>query len=141
MACSSPTEPIVFGLIFPGKPRPPDNASPLAPSFTGAARPPPPHNSFDLDLAFALAGLGEIVRHLQPQPRLRATAKGLVETDRHFRRNTALAVHNIVEGLPCHAQNVCSLCDRQIKGFDAVMSGLEQAGTAFVFEPTVLAFE
>src|ERR1700730_1456137 len=41
----------------------------------------PPHNPLDLNLAFVLAGLREIVGHLQPQPRFRATAERLVETD------------------------------------------------------------
>src|SRR6266446_4813799 len=91
--------------------------------FTSGARlvQLPPHDPLDLDLAFVLAGLREIVGHLQPQPRFRAPAERLVETDRHLRRNPALTVHKIVEGLPRHPQNVCGLGDRQIKGFDAVM--------------------
>ena len=69
----------------------------------------PPHNPFDLNLALVLAGLRQVISHLQPQPRFRTTTERLVETDRHLRRNTALAVYKIVEGLPRHAQNVCSL--------------------------------
>jgi hypothetical protein len=52
----------------------------------------------DVDLAFVLPGLGEVVSHLQPQPRFRAAAKCLVETDRHVGGNAALAVDQIVEG-------------------------------------------
>src|ERR1700730_119436 len=80
-----------------------------------------PHNPLDLNLAFVLAGLREIVGHLQPQPRFRATAERLVEADRHLWRNTALTVHKIVEGLPRHPQNVRGLGDRQIERFDAVV--------------------
>src|SRR6516165_238590 len=79
-----------------------------------------PHNPFDFNLAFVLAGLREVVGHLQPQPSFRATAECLVETD-CLRRYSALTVHEIVEGLPRHTQNVCGLGDGQIKGFDAVI--------------------
>src|SRR5215469_5797864 len=81
----------------------------------------PPHNPFDLNLGFVMAGLRQIVGHLQPQPRFRATTERFVEADRHLRRNTALGVHKVVEGLPCYTQNVRSLTNRQTKGFDAVM--------------------
>jgi len=63
----------------------------------------PPHNPSDLYLGFVPAGLRQVVGHLQPQPGFRAATKGFVETDRHLRRNTGLAVHQIVERLPCQA--------------------------------------
>src|SRR5262249_15155416 len=81
----------------------------------------PPYNSFDLNLAFALACLREIVGHLQPQPGFCATAERLVEADRHLRRNTGLTVYEVVERLPRHAQNVRCFGNRQIEGFDTVV--------------------
>src|SRR6516225_12504880 len=57
----------------------------------------PPHNPFDLNRGFVLAGLRQVVGHLQPKPCFRATAERLVETDRHLRRNTGLAVYKVVE--------------------------------------------
>jgi hypothetical protein len=80
-----------------------------------------PGHRLDLDIAFMLAGLREVVGHLQSQPRLRATAEYLVETDRHIRRNTALTVDQIVEGLPRYTQRLCGLGDRQTKRFDAIV--------------------
>ena len=49
---------------------------------------------------------------LHPQPRLRAAAERLLATDRHIHRNAALAVDEIVEGLPRLAQCLCGLGDR-----------------------------
>jgi exodeoxyribonuclease V alpha subunit len=46
-----------------------------------------PGHWLDVDVAFVLAGLREVVGHLQPQPCFRAAAECLVETDRHIRRN------------------------------------------------------
>src|SRR5215469_865849 len=92
----------------------------------------PSHDPFDLNLGFVLAGLCQVISHLQPQPRFRAAAERFVETDRHLRRNTGLAVHKVVERLPCHTQNFRSLGDRQTKGFDAVMpDGKPRMGRVF----------
>src|SRR5262245_22295141 len=46
----------------------------------------PPQNPFDFNLALVLAGLCEVVGHLQAQPGFRATPERLVETDRHLGR-------------------------------------------------------
>src|SRR5258708_27547796 len=81
----------------------------------------PPRDPLDFDLAFVPAGLREIVGHLQPQPSFRATAERLVEADRHFWRNTALAVYKVIEGLPRDPQNVRGLGHCQIESFDAVV--------------------
>lgn len=62
-----------------------------------------PHQRFYLDLVFMPTGLCKVVRHLNAQPRLRIAAKRLAETDCHIRRNAALAVHKVVEGLPGYA--------------------------------------
>src|SRR5439155_12032091 len=51
-----------------------------------------PGHRLDVDVGFALAGLREVVGHLQPQPGFGAAAECLVETDRHIRRNAALAI-------------------------------------------------
>src|SRR5215472_2043052 len=97
-----------------------------------------PHNPFHLNLAFMLAGLRQVVGHLQPSPCFSATAKCLVEADRHLRRNTGLAIHKVVERLPRHTQNVCSLSDRQTTGFNAVVpDGKPRVGR--VFHPHGLA--
>ena len=98
----------------------------------------PPHNPFDLNLGFVLAGLRQVVGHLQPKPCLRATAERLVETDRHLRRNTGPAVYKVVERLSCHTQNFRRLGDRQTTRFDAVMpDGKPPMGR--VFHPHGLA--
>jgi len=74
----------------------------------------PPHNPLDLNLGFVLAGLCQ------------------VKTDRHLWRNTGLAIHKVVERLPCHTQNVRSLGDRQTTRFDAVMpDGKPRMGRVF----------
>src|SRR6516162_141090 len=111
-----------------------------APVFASRARlfQLPSHNPFDLNLGFVLAGLCQVIGHLQPQPRFRTTAERLVETDRHLRRNTRLAVHKVVERLPFHTKNFCRLGDRQTKRFDTVMpDGKPRMGR--VFHPHGLA--
>src|SRR5467141_812061 len=80
-----------------------------------------PGHRLDVDVGFVLAGLREVVGHLQPQPGLRAAAECLIEADRHVRRNAALAVDQIVEGLTRHAQCLRGLGDRQAERFDAVV--------------------
>jgi hypothetical protein len=72
-----------------------------------------PGHRLDVDVGFLLAGLREVVGHLQPQPRFRAATECLVEPDRHIRGNAAFAVDQIVEGLTRHAQWLCGLGDRQ----------------------------
>src|SRR5262245_20396952 len=54
----------------------------------------------DVDVASVLSGLRKIVGDLEPQPRFRAAAEFLVETDCHSRRNAALTIDQVVEGLP-----------------------------------------
>ena len=72
--------------------------------FRGAALQLAPHHRFDVDLALMLAGLHEGVGHLKPQPRFGSTAESLVESDRHIRPNSVLAVYKIIEGPPGHVQ-------------------------------------
>src|SRR3954449_12922677 len=92
----------------------------------------PPRHRLDLDLAFMLPGLCEVVGYLKPQPGFRIAAKRLGEADRHIRRYAALAIHEVVEGLARHAQSVRRLGDRQPKRLDAVVPyGL--AGMGWVF--------
>jgi hypothetical protein len=90
----------------------------------------------DLDLAFMLAGLGEVVGHLKPQPCFGITAKRLGKSDRHIERHSALAVYEIVQGLTCHAQGIRRIGDRQPKRLDAVMPrGLAGWGEFFIGMP------
>jgi hypothetical protein len=86
-----------------------------------------PGHWLDVDVGFVLAGLREVVGHLQPQPHFRAAAECLVETDRHFRRNAAFAVDQIVEGLPRHAQCLCGLGDRQAERLYAIVPSILSA--------------
>src|SRR5580658_4107315 len=75
----------------------------------------------DFDFALVLAGLGQIVGKLHPQPGFRSAAKGLREADRHLRADSRLAMNNIVERLPANAENFRSLGYGQAQGLKAIM--------------------
>ena len=59
-----------------------------------------PLHTLDLNLVPSLPRLGKIIIKLHLEPGFRTAAESLGKPDGHFRRNPALAVHNIVERLP-----------------------------------------
>src|SRR5215831_10224822 len=93
---------------------------------------PVPGYRLDVDVGLVAPGLCKVVSHLQPQPRFRAAAECFVETDRHIGRNAALAVDQIIQGLPRYPQCLGSLGDCQPQRFDAVMPH-RKAGVGWIF--------
>ena len=61
-----------------------------------------------LDLAFDLAGGGEVKGKLHSQPSIHGAAEGLGKPDSHLRADAGLAADDIVEGLPGNAENLCA---------------------------------
>src|SRR5579885_2173359 len=80
------------------------------------------HYPFHLDGAFVLHRLCEVVIHLKTQPDTGAATERLFKPDRHLRRNSALAVNEIVERLSRHAQNFRPCRHAQSQGIKTIMT-------------------
>src|ERR1700687_6162460 len=78
----------------------------------------PPH----FEAPLTLHCLAQVIVHLHGEPQFRAAAKGFVQADRHLRRDTALAVDEIVERLPRHAEHLGSFGYTQAKRFEAIVA-------------------
>lgn len=52
-----------------------------------------------LEMARALAGLGEVIDELMLKPFLGVCVEGLGKAERHFRRDAGMAVDEVVQGL------------------------------------------
>src|SRR5215469_3961468 len=79
-------------------------------------------NAPHMNSLLALAGLREVVSHLQAQPRFRAASKSLVEPNCHISRDSALAVDQIVKGLPGHTQDFRRCGGGQTERLDALVT-------------------
>lgn len=78
----------------------------------------PPH----LDAGRLLHRLCKIVRSLQPDPSLGATAKGLVEPDCHLGRNAGTPVDDVGQLLAADAEAFCRFGDAEFKRFQAIVA-------------------
>jgi hypothetical protein len=78
--------------------------------------------AFNLDSALCgPASLGEIMGCLHPQPGVCATTESKVESNRHFRRDAAASVNQIIEGLAGDTQDLGGGSDSEPQGIKAVV--------------------
>ena len=76
----------------------------------------------DFQLAGMAVSLPEIMGHLQTQPGLGSPADCLGQAAGHLRRPSALAIDDLTEGLPGHAEDIRSRRDTEIKRLQAIVA-------------------
>jgi hypothetical protein len=76
----------------------------------------------DLYVAGAPLGVPEIILHLQPQPGLGTAPEGLGQADRHFRRDAAMPVHQLGQGLARDAKPLGRCRDGQAERFKTLIA-------------------
>ena len=78
-------------------------------------------NPLNLDVVGVFVGLGEVVLHLQAQPYVGAATEGIGKPYRHFRRDSGLAVHKVVEGLALDAKTFRRFRNGEAERLDALL--------------------
>src|SRR5712664_2247478 len=79
-------------------------------------------DALDPDGASFPHGLREVVGRLKPKPRICAAAERLVETDRHFRRDSRMAIEDVGELLAADAELLSRVRHAQAERLKAVMA-------------------
>ena len=73
------------------------------------------------DRDLILPNVSEIVLHLHSKPGFRTASEGFGEAYRHFGRDSALSVYQIIECLPGHSEDLCPLRYGQAHRLQAVL--------------------
>ncbi len=96
-----------------------------------------------MDRIRSLPHLPQVPLRLHPEPMTRAAPTHLLQPDRHFRRHSAVLVHQIQQGLAGHTKRIGGLAEsghqdprpvRVLRVNPALIPRFEEASQAFVPE-------